>query len=226
MASGGFAIDVARFFVGIPRESVAEAKPIAEGVVEDTRPIAKLKVGDTANLVHVVAERDLTDFARATGDVNPIHFDQQYAESTFFKGRIAHGMLSAGFISAVIAGKLPGLGTVYVSQNLRFLAPVKIGDAVTAEVEVLELDLERNRVRLRTTCKTQDGTVVLDGEAVVMPPKKAVVYTAPQAGNHLSQDETLGGQLGEERAAAAALDESWRLWLSDEPGVVALREAV
>lgn len=136
------------------------------------RTAQELQVGDKASSSRQVTETDLALFASATGDTNPIHFDQAYAESTFFKGRIAHGVLSAGFVSAVIANRLPGLGTVYVSQDLKFLAPVRLGDTVTAQVEVLDVDRERNRVRLRTTCTNQEGTTVLDGEAVVMPPKR------------------------------------------------------
>lgn len=131
----------------------------------------ELAVGDKASMGRTVSEAEIALFAGATGDVNPIHLDQGYAETTFFKGRIAHGLLSAGFISAVIANRLPGVGTVYISQALRFLAPVRIGDTVRAEVEVLEVDVAKNRARLRTTCTIQDGTVVLDGEAVVMPPR-------------------------------------------------------
>lgn len=136
------------------------------------RVARELTVGEKASRTRVVSEGDLALFAGATGDLNPIHFDQPYAEGTFFRGRIAHGILSAGLVSAVIGNQLPGLSTIYVSQTLRFLAPVRPGDEVTAEVEVLEVDVERNRVRLRTTCVTQDGTVALDGEAVVMPPKR------------------------------------------------------
>ncbi|GAB4264649.1 MaoC family dehydratase [Deferrisoma sp.] len=136
------------------------------------KTVEEIRVGDRASLVREVTEADLALFAAASGDTNPIHFDDAYAESTFFKGRIAHGILCASFISAVIAGKLPGLGTIYVSQTLKFKAPVRIGDRITAEVEVLEVDPEKNRVRLKTTCTNQDGVVVLDGEAVVMPPRR------------------------------------------------------
>ena len=142
------------------------------------RTVHEISVGDTASMTREVTETDLVLFAAACGDTNPIHFDQAYAEGTFFKGRIAHGMLCAGFISAVIAGQLPGLGTVYVTQSLKFRAPVRIGDRITAEVEALEVDTERNRVRLRTLCRNQDGTVVVDGEALVMPPKRKI---APEA---------------------------------------------
>lgn len=139
--------------------------------MEIGKTAAQLSPGDKASISRTVSEADLALFAGATGDVNPIHFDQTYAEQTFFKGRIAHGMLSAGFISAVVANRLPGLGTVFVSQNLRFLAPVRIGDTIRAEVEVLESDVRRNRVKLRTTCTNQGGTVVVEGEAMVAPPR-------------------------------------------------------
>jgi 3-hydroxybutyryl-CoA dehydratase len=140
--------------------------------MEAPKTSQQLLVGEKSSISRAVTDADLALFASATGDVNPIHFDSTYADRTFFKGRIAHGMLSAGFISAVIANRLPGISTVYVSQNLRFLGPVRIGDTITAEVEVLEVDPAKNRVKLRTTCTNQAGTVVLDGEAVVMPPKQ------------------------------------------------------
>ncbi|MBI5018270.1 MAG: MaoC family dehydratase [Deltaproteobacteria bacterium] len=140
--------------------------------MDNCRLANELSVGDKAAIVNEVRPVDLPLFAAATGDVNPIHFDQVYAESTFFKGPIAHGMLCAGFISAVIANRLPGLGTVYVSQEVKFLAPVRIRDTITAQVEVLEVDGKKNRVKLRTTCTNQAGVLVVDGEAVVSPPKR------------------------------------------------------
>ncbi|MGD8367738.1 MAG: MaoC family dehydratase, partial [Desulfobacterales bacterium] len=106
-----------------------------------------------------------------TGDLNPAHINETFAADTFFKGRIAHGMLSAGFISAVIGTKLPGPGAIYMSQSLRFTAPVRIGDTVTARAEVIEIIEEKHRVKLSTTCRKQDGTVVLEGEALVMAPR-------------------------------------------------------
>ena len=145
------------------------------------RVASDLSVGEKASLTQLVEESHLALFAAATGDLNPIHFDADYAGRTLFKGRIAHGLLSAGFISAVIGNQLPGLGTVYVAQDYRFLAPVRLGDRITAEVEVLAVDAERNRVRLRTTCTNQDGTVVLDGEAMVMPPKVPTAGTEAKA---------------------------------------------
>jgi 3-hydroxybutyryl-CoA dehydratase len=136
------------------------------------KTINELKLGQTAEFTKTVAESDIYLYAGLTGDMNPAHIDEIYAGTTFFKTRIAHGLLVAGFISTTIAMKLPGPGSVYIEQNLRFLAPVKIGDTITARAEVAEILLEKNRVRLKTTCLNQDGTVVLDGEAVVSPPKK------------------------------------------------------
>ena len=97
--------------------------------------------------------------------------NEEYAKNTFFKGRIAHGMLSAGLISAVLGVHMPGPGTIYLSQTLNFLAPVRMGDTITATGKVVEMIPEKNRVKIETICTNQDGTVVTKGEAVVMPPK-------------------------------------------------------
>jgi len=135
------------------------------------KTIGELKIGDTAEFAKTVSESDIYLYAGITGDFNPAHINEDYAKNTFFKTRIAHGMLSAGFISTVIATKLPGTGSIYVKQDLRFLAPVRIGDTITARVEVIEIIAEKKLVRLKTTCINQEGTQVLDGEAVVSPPK-------------------------------------------------------
>lgn len=135
------------------------------------KTIDELKVGDTAEFSKTVSESDIYQFAGITGDFNPAHMNEAYAKKTFFKTRIAHGMLAAGFISTVIGTKLPGTGSVYVKQNLSFLAPVRMGDTVTARVEVVEIIAEKKRVRLKTTCINQEGTQVLDGEALVSPPR-------------------------------------------------------
>jgi 3-hydroxybutyryl-CoA dehydratase len=103
--------------------------------------------------------------------LNPAHINEAHAKNTFFKTRIAHGLLTAGFISSVLGMQLPGPGTIYMRQSLNFLAPVRFGDTITAKVEVVEVIAEKNRVRLKTTCTNQEGTVVLDGEAMVIPPK-------------------------------------------------------
>jgi len=135
------------------------------------KTIEEIRVGDAAAFSKTIGESDVYLFAGITGDLNPAHVDQPAAEQTVFEGRIAHGMLSAGLISAVLGMQLPGPGTIYMSQSLRFKAPVRIGDTVTARVEVTELIAEKNRVRLATTCTIQDGTRVLEGEALVMAPQ-------------------------------------------------------
>jgi 3-hydroxybutyryl-CoA dehydratase len=135
------------------------------------KSIQELQVGDSAETVRTVTVEDVTMFAQATGDFNPVHLDEEYAKTTMFRTRIAHGLLSAGIVSAVLAEKLPGPGTVYISQTLKFLAPVRLGDTVTARVEITALDPEKNRATLDTSCSNQDGTVVIAGQAVVMPPR-------------------------------------------------------
>jgi 3-hydroxybutyryl-CoA dehydratase len=135
------------------------------------KTIDELAIGDTASFSKTVSESDVYLFAGVTGDFNPAHINESYAETTFFKTRIAHGILAAGFISAVLGTQLPGPGTIYLRQSLNFRAPVEIGDTVTATVEVIEIVKEKKRVRLSTVCVNQEGTVVLDGEAVVSPPK-------------------------------------------------------
>jgi len=135
------------------------------------KSIDDLQVGEAAELAKTVSESDIYLYAGVTGDFNPAHINEVYAQGTFFKTRIAHGMLAAGFISAILGTRLPGPGTIYIRQELNFLAPVRIGDTITARVEVAEIVAEQKRVRLKTTCVNQDGTVVLDGEATVSPPK-------------------------------------------------------
>jgi 3-hydroxybutyryl-CoA dehydratase len=136
------------------------------------KSIDELKIGDSAQISKVITEEMIKDFAKASGDFNPVHLDQIYAEKTFFKGRIAHGLLSVGLLSAVLGNILPGHGTIYLSQEVKFLAPVRIGDTITARVEVIELIPEKNRAKFRTTCINQDRKIVVDGIAWAMPPKK------------------------------------------------------
>jgi len=136
------------------------------------KSIHELKVGDSAQISKTITETVVNDFARVTGDSNPVHLDQTYAEGTIFKGRIAHGLLSVGLLSTVLGNILPGHGTIYLSQEAKFLAPVRIGDTITAKVEVIELNLEKNRAKFRTTCMNQDGKLVVDGIAWAMPPKE------------------------------------------------------
>ncbi|MCF8479708.1 MAG: MaoC family dehydratase [Rhodospirillum sp.] len=126
-----------------------------------------LKEGMSASLAKTVTESDIYTFAGVSMDTNPAHLNEEYASQTMFKGRIAHGMLAAGFISAVLGTKLPGPGAIYVGQTLKFKAPVRIGDTVTAKVEVTALVPAKKFVTLRTLC-TVGGKPVVDGEATVM----------------------------------------------------------
>ena len=135
------------------------------------KTIEQLQVGDTAQFAKTVSESDIYLFAGITGDLNPAHINEDYAKNTFFETRIAHGMLTASFISTVIGTMLPGPGTIYMRQEVNFLAPVKIGDTVNAIVEVLEIEADKKRVRLKTYCVNQDDTTVVDGEALVSPPR-------------------------------------------------------
>jgi len=126
-----------------------------------------LKPGMSAVFAKTVTEADIGLFAGVSGDTNPVHLNQEFAAATPFGGRIAHGILTASFVSAVIGTRLPGPGCIYVSQSLRFKAPVKAGDTVTATVTVREIVAEKKRVVLDTVC-TVGGKPVLDGEAVVL----------------------------------------------------------
>jgi 3-hydroxybutyryl-CoA dehydratase len=134
--------------------------------------IQELKIGDSAQIVKTITEEIVNEFARVTGDTNPVHTNPAYAEKTMFKGRIAHGVYSLGIFSTILGNILPGYGTIYLSQEVKFLAPVRIGDTITAKAEVIELILEKNRAKFRTTCTNQDGKLVVDGVAWAMPPKK------------------------------------------------------
>jgi len=135
-----------------------------------SKTYTELNIGDQASFEKTVSETDVYLFAGITGDFNPAHVNERTAKETRFGTRIAHGMLSAGFISTVLGMKLPGEGTIYLSQELNFVAPVIIGDTVKAEVTVTE-KLEKGRVKLKTTCTKQDGTVVLEGCALVIAPR-------------------------------------------------------
>jgi 3-hydroxybutyryl-CoA dehydratase len=135
------------------------------------KTIEELALGDSAQFGKTISESDVYLYAGITGDHNPAHINEAYARGTFCKTRIAHGMLSAGMISTVLGNLLPGPGTIYIRQDLKFQAPVRIGDTITARAEVIEIVAAKNRVRLKTDCINQDGTLVIDGEAVVSPPK-------------------------------------------------------
>ena len=133
--------------------------------------IKQFTVGQTASMSKTVSEYDVYSFAGVTGDFNPAHVDETYAATTSFKKRIAHGMLSAGLVSAVLGTKLPGPGSIYAGQTLKFLAPVYIGDTITATATVKEVIAERRRLILTTECANQDGVTVLSGEATIFIPK-------------------------------------------------------
>lgn len=131
-------------------------------------PFEAIKVGDKASMSKTVTEYDVYTFAGLTGDYNPVHVNAEFAKNTMFKERIAHGMLSAGFISAVLGTTLPGANTIYLGQELSFKAPVKIGDTVTATVEVIEKIESKHRLICRTTVENQDGIMVVDGKATML----------------------------------------------------------
>jgi 3-hydroxybutyryl-CoA dehydratase len=136
------------------------------------KTIHELHLGDSAEFAKTISESDIYLYAGITGDFNAAHINEAYPQKTFFKTRIAHGMLVAGLISGVGGNMLPGPGAIYVRQELDFLAPVHIGDTITVRVEVTEIMMDKNRVKLRTTCVNQDGVQVLDGLAILSPPKR------------------------------------------------------
>ena len=133
--------------------------------------INELTIGQTAEFTKTISESDVYLFAGITGDHNPMHVNDIYAKESRFGERIVHGLLSSSLISTVIGTKLPGNGSVYIEQNLTFKAPVVFGDTISAVVEVKEIEVSKNRVKLRTYCKNQYDEIVIDGYAVVMPPK-------------------------------------------------------
>ncbi len=130
-----------------------------------------LSLGQSAEISHTVTDADIRAFAAVSGDNNPVHLDEAYAAATPFKTRIAHGMLSAGYISAVLGTRLPGPGAIYISQTMNFKRPVRIGDEVITRATVAAIDAERARVTLTTVCEVA-GKPVVEGEAVVMVPRR------------------------------------------------------
>lgn len=133
--------------------------------------ISEMQVGGSASFTKTVSEHDVYTYAGVSGDFNPAHVNEVEAQKGMFGKRIAHGMLSAGFISTVLGTQLPGPGTIYMGQELRFTKPVFFGDTITATVTVAELIPEKNRAILDTVCTNQNGEVVIKGKATVMPPK-------------------------------------------------------
>jgi len=148
--------------IPLPRSNLAELHGL---YLED------LKVGMTAVYAKTVTEADIVMFAGISGDINPVHLNHEFASETMFEGRIAHGMLSASFISTVIGTKLPGPGAIYLSQNLKFKAPVRAGDTVQARTTITEIIPDKRRVAMRTVCTVADK-VVIEGDALVMVPTR------------------------------------------------------
>ena len=128
---------------------------------------ADIKVGDSASVSKTITESEIVTYAGITGDFNPVHVDAEYASKSMFKERIAHGMLVSGYISAVLGYHLPGPNTIYLGQDLKFTAPVKIGDTVTAEAVVMEKRDDKRIIKFKTTVTNQRGEIVVDGSAVV-----------------------------------------------------------
>ncbi|MCE7949034.1 MAG: enoyl-CoA hydratase [Chloroflexi bacterium CFX4] len=133
----------------------------------------KVEVGARASRTKQITDADIRAFAAASGDTNSVHLDEEYAKTTRFGRRIAHGMLTASLISAVLGNDLPGMGTIYLSQTVNFKAPVYLDDTITATVEVTAFREEKRIATLRTTCTNQDGVLVVEGEATVIAPKEA-----------------------------------------------------
>lgn len=135
------------------------------------KSIDQINIGDEAFFQKTITETDVSLYAGITGDFNPLHINELVSKESRFKNRIAHGLLTAGLISTVLGLYLPGIGTIYLEQNLKFLAPVYLGDTITATVKVTKKDEKKNILWLNTTCSNQSGDIVLDGYAVVLPPK-------------------------------------------------------
>ena len=146
------------------------------------KPLSEMKVGDAAEVSRVASAGNVAEFIDSVGDHNPIHHDPEYAAKTRFAKPIVPGMWTASLVSAVLGTKLPGPGCIYVGQQIEFTRPVYFGDTITARVEVIERVVDRNRVKLKTTCVNQRGEEVMRGEALLSPPKTAVAYTERKTG--------------------------------------------
>ena len=142
----------------------------------ESKTINELNVGEKASIHRKVSSFDVYTFAEISGDVNPLHVNKEFASKSLFRERVAHGFLTSALVSAVIGTRLPGPGTIYMSQNLVFVAPVMFGDTIEAEVEITEKNMEKNRVMLKITCRNQHGQIVLEGGSVVKPPKERISW--------------------------------------------------
>ena len=127
-----------------------------------------LRIGMFEEVVKTITEADIVNYAGLSLDINPIHLNNEYAKDSIFKERIAHGMLTSGLISAVLGTKLPGEGSIYLSQTLKFISPVKIGDTITAKAEIIDINPEKKIITIKTTCINQNKNIVIDGEAKVL----------------------------------------------------------
>ena len=136
------------------------------------KTVEEIQIGEKATFAKTISETDVYNFAGVTGDMNPVHVNQPYVENTFFKSRIAHGILSSSLITNVLGTKLPGPGTLYKRQEFKFLKPVYIGDTIEASVEIVDIDKENNEVKVKTACINQKGDIVVEGFAWVLPPTK------------------------------------------------------
>lgn len=134
--------------------------------------LQELYIGQKAEYSKVITKEMVETFSEISGDINPLHLDDNYAKNTIFKGRIAHGILVSGLISAVIANKLPGEGSIYLTQSLKFIKPVRLNDKITAAVEIISIDDENSKITLSTICRNAEGKIVIDGEAQVLVDKK------------------------------------------------------
>ena len=169
-----------------------------------------LSVGLTASFGKTITEADIVLFAAVTGDTNPMHLNADYAKTSIFGERIAHGMLAAGLITKVLGTQLPGPGTIYMSQTLKFRAPVRIGETVTATVEVIALHPEKHRATLRTVCAVR-GEPVLEGEAFTSVPTRAARAAQAQAAlDQMAREKAALTQAALEKAALekAALEKT------------------
>jgi len=142
-------------------------------------PYDEIKIGMSASVDKTITQKDIQLFAYLSGDINPVHLDESYATTTMFKGIISHGMIPASLISNILGTKLPGIGTIYLKQSLKFTKPVKPGDTIKAEIKVSQKDDEKKFVTFDCTCTNQNGVVVLSGESVVMAPTKKEKHAEP-----------------------------------------------
>ena len=147
------------------------------------KTIQEIEIAEKSTFTKTINGAGIVNYAGITGDFNPVHINSEYAQKTKFKGRIVHGMLSVGLISTILGNDLPGPGSIFVSQNINFIAPVRIGDTVTASVKVIDKDEEKNKLYLETICKNEKDNLIIDGEAVIMPPKKNLFLKFQKEGN-------------------------------------------